>query len=419
MFARIPTAPLSRITFTAGTGNTLGTSSVGISDIYTSYGTTNDGLGGLISVANSSGTILWSRKLDETSVSQDDSVYAINSDASGNVYVGGRYFWSSTQWLQAPTAKFNSSGTLQWQKVLASTSGQSETWGVASDSSGNVYAGHRFGASTNPNAGNRIVLIKYDSSGSTQWSRAVEPPAEDLSGGAGVAVNSSGDSIYFTGHFSYKPIVVKFNSSGTLQWGRKFTDGSGGSDNMFPSFTKLDSSENVYTGFYNFSSASSTLAKYNSSGTIQWQRKISGNYFNDVTIDSSGNVYTIISGGSGSYILKFNSSGSLQWQRKYVWDSGSSMDAIRLSSDQQSINAWAYTQTTWIKTNISGGDISTYTFNNGKTLTISASSDIVVSNGTGTDAAMSSSVSSISPSIGNGTQTISTITAVTSTTETV
>jgi len=68
------------------------------------------------------------------------------------------------------------------------------------------------------------------------------------------------------------------------------------------------------------------LVKYNSSGTKQWTKQLgtsSGDYGNDVTTDSSGNIYVTgyTNGGldgntnSGSYdifIVKYNSSGIKQ-----------------------------------------------------------------------------------------------------------
>jgi len=96
-----------------------------------------------------------------------------------------------------------------------------------------------------------------------------------------------------------------------------------------------DSSDNVYVTGYtgggldgNTSSGGRDifLVKYNSSGTKQWTKQLgtsSGDYGNDVTTDSSDNVYVTGSTGggldgntsSGNYdifLVKYNSSGIKQ-----------------------------------------------------------------------------------------------------------
>ena len=125
--------------------------------------------------------------------------------------------------------------------------------------------------------------------------------------------------------------LVKYNSSGTKQWTKQLGTSSSDSGNG----VTTDSSGNIYvTGYTNGGLDGNTnsgygdifLVKYNSSGTKQWTKQLgtsSGDYGNDVTTDSSGNIYVTGStwGGldgntnSGSYdifIVKYNSSGIKQ-----------------------------------------------------------------------------------------------------------
>jgi outer membrane protein assembly factor BamB len=146
-------------------------------------------------------------------------------------------------------------------------------------------------------------------------------------------------------------VLVKYNSSGTAQWAKSV---SGGTDSNFNAVA-VDSSGNIYaagvqtgTDAYNYgtsvtpvtaqgtsSATNVVLVKYNSLGTAQWAKSVSGgtnSNFNAVAVDSSGNIYatgyqdgtgaytygTSVAQGTGStnvVLVKYNSSGTAQWAR--------------------------------------------------------------------------------------------------------
>jgi hypothetical protein len=97
----------------------------------------------------------------------------------------------------------------------------------------------------------------------------------------------------------------------------------------------VDSSNNIYVtgiteggldGNSNFGGEDLFLVKYNSSGTKQWTKQLgtpTSDYGNEVTVDSSGNIYVsgyteggldgnTNAGNSDIFLVKFNSSGVLQ-----------------------------------------------------------------------------------------------------------
>ena len=134
---------------------------------------------------------------------QWDVGYGVTVDSSNNIYVTGY----TTRGLDGNTrfgsydfflVKYDSSGTKQWTRQLGS-SGEDKGWGVAVDSSNNIYVTGNTQAELDGNTHlghNDIFLVKYDSSGTKQWTQQFGTTSNEY--GFGVTVDSS-DNIYVTG----------------------------------------------------------------------------------------------------------------------------------------------------------------------------------------------------------------------------
>ncbi|MCW3072918.1 MAG: hypothetical protein JWO44_2808 [Bacteroidetes bacterium] len=179
-------------------------------------------------------------------------------------------------------------------------------YGVSTDNSGNVYVagkyeedGAMFSGTTVPCAGNHdMYLVKYTSSGSLLWIRT----AGGVLGDYAHAMTCDGTSaVYVAGEIEGAGDVISFPGSTT-------TLTAVGDNDVF-------------------------VAKYDLSGTLLWARS-EGTYKSEkalgVTNDAAGNVYicgyftdTAMFGGTsmpgGGYhdmfIAKYNSSGTLQWAK--------------------------------------------------------------------------------------------------------
>ena len=122
------------------------------------------------------------------------------------------------------------SNTKQWTKKLG-TKYNDYGDGVTTDSSGNIYVtGLTRGLDGNTGMSGLydIILMKFDSSGTKQWTKQLVTSNRQYDQGSKSFFDSSGN-IYVTGRtagfssgIDSDIILIKFNSSGTKQWTKKF-----------------------------------------------------------------------------------------------------------------------------------------------------------------------------------------------------
>ena len=188
---------------------------------------------------NSSGTKIWTKQLG---TSKHEDAYQVTTDSTGHIYMtgytaGDLYGNTNSGSRDIFLIKFNSSGTKIWTKQLGTSKGE-EGFEVTIDSSGNIYVtgSTRGGLDGNTNSGKSdIFLVKYNSSGTKQWTKQLGTSSKDI--GLGLTTDSTGH-IYMTGtteggldgnansggircyrRASCKDIfLVKYNSSGIKQW---------------------------------------------------------------------------------------------------------------------------------------------------------------------------------------------------------
>lgn len=288
-------------------------------NLYTVGYVTDGSNKGIVSKFNANGTIQWQRTLGASSPS-DTIFLAVDLDNSNNVYVTGTT--SSDGSLNArevQVAKYDTNGSLQWQKTLGTAGTLQQGLGVAVDAAtGDFYIVGGFWPSSSSQL-NRVIVAKYNTSGVLQWQRSLTPAVlSNDSSGQDIALDSAGN-VYIVGSTptstsENQAVLVKYNSSGALQWqvGLAIATGQSQYDGIV-----IDSSDNIFvTGLVVASAVSyGVVAKYNTSGVLQWKKQIgaSGVTLSDIAVDSAGNIYT--TGPTSDNILKYDTNGSLQWQR--------------------------------------------------------------------------------------------------------
>ena len=230
------------------------------------------------------GVLQWQRIYSGNTSGPYARFWNVVSDGT-NVYTAGYQSTNSIYNSSAQlglVAKYNSSGTRQWSYNIvpgsAFASGGSNSYTISIDSAGNIY-----------------------SAGS-------------------ITTNTAG---YFGGY------TAKINSSGVLQWATTLIDSANSSNTIINYSSSVDSSGNVYMGGYTQPSTGGSIgfiAQLNSSGALQWSRYIFDNYttkgvtITNVWPDNNGNIYVFGSGLNSSnqnvgWIAKYNTSGVLQFQR--------------------------------------------------------------------------------------------------------
>ena len=291
---------------------------------------------------NSSGAIQWQRSLTTTAFSsQVTEYYDVVSDSSGNTYNCGRALFPSVTPRKAILTKYNASGTQQFQRSIFTGTGFSIYRGIAIDSAGDIVVCGDLDFSLSG------IIAKYNSSGTIQWQRALTGVTSGNITIQDIAVDSS-NNIYVCGSRSNASLngthsfIAKYNSSGTIQWQRILYSAINSATNDVATGISLDSSANIYiTGQLDYATTPKRgyVAKYDTSGSLQWQRQFDTTGLNVVSSkivsDSSGNVYasgttsTNFNPPFAAYLLKYNTSGTLQWQRRIRDTTRSSSPTIR------------------------------------------------------------------------------------------
>ena len=300
----------------------------------------------------------------------DDNIYVVGYDNSGDQ--GGS---------DGLSAKFDKEGALQWQ--YAAGGGNYENWfACALDNSKNLYM---YGVSYYRKAflkrtASSPSSLSYQKKWHNGSSTAIQAAASNSSNQFYVGMSGSSNSS------SSRARVLRTNTSMGIYDERGFYYNN---KNIYVRDLTIDSSGNVivvgtgpdhpWPGGGGVDTQMGFVIKFNSGLTEQWQKLIGGSsatQINGCSTDSSDNIYVVgtdVTGGNGSIVAKISSSGSLQWQRKITANDfrGGTFDCINDSSDNLYVIGKAATgQYGWIaKWNSSG------TFQWGRTWKTSTTSE--------------------------------------------
>ena len=278
------------------------------------------------------GDVIWSKRFGTSG----ESLYQgrqVAVDSSDNIIVPLTSVTYGSANGDLAAVKYDTDGTLQWQKAWASSSIES-CFGAAVSSTGNYYiCGETRVGGGNENA----ILIFVDSSGLRYNTVCLQSSDSDYFDA--VAVDSSDNAIVtgttVNGAGFLNVLLAKYNSSGVLQWQRNLGSAS---FILWARCIAVDASDNIYIAGQ---SDVAFVAKYNSSGTLQWFRKSSPtSMLYGITVDSSGNIYCAgykaspaLGSAYTALVIKYDNSGNILWANE-IGNSSAATYGRQIALDQ-------------------------------------------------------------------------------------
>ncbi len=303
----------------------------------------------------------------------NDYASSIAVDPSGNVTIAG--YCNDTVLFAGQIiscgnhsvfiASFDSGGGQRWSRSYGSV-GPNTTYGLTTDSKGNIYITGYFFSSIDfgdgpwdSNGLSDTYLAVLDVDGDTQWSRVFGGDEQDS--GHDVAVDRDGN-VYLTGEFratvmmaaesgftltskgEYDMFLASFSPIGAHRWSKGF--GSVKFDGG-RSLT-IDSADRLFvSGYYqgpvdmgdgelpHHGSSDILVASFSSDGTLRWSKGMggdNGDYGLGVTVDDLGQLYVTgyfsgdvdfgggvlrSQGQSDIFLSSYDSDGYHQWSTGY------------------------------------------------------------------------------------------------------
>ena len=270
---------------------------------------------------DTNGIVQWQRVVVNSSPPYDSSFNAnehgnfitIDPNNSDAIYIAGQVSLDTDATGGFYVARYDSSGNLQWQKTTSIANNISYATSISVGINGNIFVS---GIHQTFNDVEYYAIAKYSSTGTRQWLRVLRNQGTLFdtnytyySNPAKSIVTSYGNIYIHTqrtpgGSYPSEAILTKLDNDGNVIWQR----GLAGESNFFfgSSGVAVDQYENAYICGYDYRSSPSLndipmyIAKYSSSGVLQWQRRLYGSPGNSViptNITISGD-YLYISGQS-------------------------------------------------------------------------------------------------------------------------
>jgi len=265
------------------------------------------------------------------------STDGVTTDNNGNLYIVGSYTagsWPSERdyiYLQS----FDSTGNPLWTKQFTVPVASDRTLltanAIATDPRGDNFIVILFEKAYYPYQTRQVFVRKYTVSGGLLWEKPVSSTSSPYAARPSLAIDAAGNiyvaanNVYFQ---QWNTHLNRLNAQGVVTWTAPFFPTSSAwltyvhalaadtGGNLYLTGITRDNLVGVNKGSYDV-----FLRKYGPDGTALWTKQFgtgSADYGNDLTIDSTGNLYVV---GSSMGGLSGTSQGSYDaFVRKYSTD---------------------------------------------------------------------------------------------------
>ncbi len=221
----------------------------------------------------------------------------VDKDGTGGCYVTG-YVTNAATGTDMILVKYNSSGDTVWSRSFnGSANGDDQALSSAVDVYGNIYV---TGYATMSGTGTEMVLLKYNSFGTLLWQVSYGATTNNTDDKAlGICVDAA-SNCYITGFTTdangyTDATTIKYDPAGNKVW---VQTENGGPDSKGLGIA-VDNESNCYITGYTTSAAAGKdmlAIKYKSDGSKLWDFSLNGeadgdDQSNGIGIDASGNVY--------------------------------------------------------------------------------------------------------------------------------
>lgn len=259
-----------------------------------------------------SSTYEYSRQLSGTSTNEYPQNMVL--DASNNIYIVGGTTANSVGNMDMYVSKYNTSGSLQWQKTIGTSSTDlfydieivdSDANLIVTGYTANSGLSGSYIGKLSSSSGNLLTQIQIGGTGS----------APDITKDNQGNVYVLADEPASAGRdgFVIQKLDTSLNDLLVKRVDHATTDIDGTS-------IAVDSSRNIYFGCITGTGSNMFFGKLNSSGVLQWQKTFNYTWNNGIIsmcVDNSGYVYLLGTLGTTKVVqvIKMDSTGAIVWQR--------------------------------------------------------------------------------------------------------
>ena len=245
----------------------------------------------------------------------------------------------STTWKPYIIELNDSNGSISSSKIFATQTFPTQEYvgvtGVTKDSSNNLHVlFSKYLSGTNG-----FLLVKYDSTGTLVYNKVFSGTSANIGYAVSDLIKDSSDNLYVVSIVNGSNfILTKIDSTNyTVTWSKTVSITANlTSTGITNKSLYIDNSNNIYVITYTNTGTVSTLFKFNTSGTIVWQKSSAsfpGGLYRRIDFDSSGNIYLLANVTNSPIVVKLNSSGSTTFTKTYTGVILNNYTVLKINTD--------------------------------------------------------------------------------------